>query len=81
MIQNNDLQLAVEQLTEPWEQVFSPSETGRDGYTVVPQDPLLDMLYDARWVPASFSSEFTMGQLVYSKGMKVANNPETEGTQ
>jgi len=22
-----------------------------------------------------------MGQLVYSKGMKVANNPETEGTQ
>lgn len=52
MIQNNVLQLAVEQLTEPWEQVFSPSETGRDGYTVVRQEPLLDMLYDAR-VPST----------------------------
>jgi len=48
MIQDSELRTAVEQLCEPWEMVFSPQETGRPGYTVIPQQPLLDMLYNAR---------------------------------
>lgn len=38
---------AVERLTQPWADVLSPDETGRDTYTTIDYPPLLTMLEDA----------------------------------
>jgi hypothetical protein len=47
-VTTNDLIDIAQQLTQPWEEVLSPQETKRDGYTTIYHDALLDMLHDAK---------------------------------
>lgn len=44
----NTLMDIAQQLSQPWEEVLSPQETKRDGYTTVQHEALLDMLHDAK---------------------------------
>lgn len=42
-----DVDYAITRLTEPWSDVLSPQETGRDRYITLDYKPMLDMLDDA----------------------------------